>query len=125
MLGHEIDHVQSPLVPECSLFWILGPESFEWHVDECHQKQIKQEPVQADSGAIAQSTVNLYAGSAQSRRRDRQQHSSQCQNLFLTENRGNDSKKNGGHDEALDQNAHRVQWIVRTQFGRGEQLRKM
>jgi len=49
MSRHEIDHVQSPLVPERSLFWILGPESFEWHVDERHQKEISQEPVKADS----------------------------------------------------------------------------
>src|SRR6267143_4180123 len=39
MSRHEINHIQSPLLPKCSLFWILRPESFEWHVDECHQKQ--------------------------------------------------------------------------------------
>ncbi len=61
MGGHEINHIQSPLVPECSLFWMLRPQSFEWHIDECHQKKIKQKPVQTDGGPIVQSTVNLHA----------------------------------------------------------------
>src|SRR5271155_573683 len=61
MSGHEINHIQSPLVPECSLFWILRPQSFEGHVDKCHQEQIKQKPVQADGGPAVQIAVNLYA----------------------------------------------------------------
>jgi hypothetical protein len=36
-------------------------QSFEWHVDECHQEQINQEPVQANCGPIMQSSVNLHA----------------------------------------------------------------
>src|ERR1700730_8334216 len=57
MSGHEINHIQSPLVPECSLFWILRPESFEWHINERHQKQIEQEPVQADGQPTVRSIV--------------------------------------------------------------------
>src|SRR5438874_3525453 len=37
MSGHEVNHIQNPLVPECSLFRILRPEPFQWHVDQCHQ----------------------------------------------------------------------------------------
>src|SRR5258708_1033810 len=92
MSGHEINHIESPLVPKCSLFWIPRPEPFERHVDESHQKHIEQEPVQANCRPIVQSIVNLHARSAPSRCRDGKQHSSQSQNLFLALNRRNDSE---------------------------------
>ena len=45
--------------------------------------------------------------------------------FFLRQNRRNDSEYNRRHDEALDQNAHRLHRIMRAQFGRAQQLRKM
>ena len=54
MSGHEINHIQSPLVPKRSLLWILRPHSFQRHIDECHQKQIKQKPVQPNGRPIVQ-----------------------------------------------------------------------
>src|SRR5258708_2909395 len=48
MSGQEVNHIQSPLGSKCSLLRILRPDSFEWHIDECHQEHVKQEPIHAE-----------------------------------------------------------------------------
>ena len=75
MGGHEINHILGPPFSECSLFWILWPDSFEWHVDERHQQQIKQKPVHADGYAIELAPINFYARPAPSCCSDSEQHS--------------------------------------------------
>src|SRR5579872_267276 len=52
MSGHEVHNIQSPVFPECPLFWILRPESFKRRVDNSHQEHIQQEPVQANCSPL-------------------------------------------------------------------------
>jgi hypothetical protein len=61
MSGHEVDHIQSPLVAKRSLLWTQRPEPLKGHVNSCCQKQIKQKPVEANRRAIVKGFVNPNA----------------------------------------------------------------
>src|SRR5215468_9744056 len=125
MRGHEIDQILEPIFSECSLFRILGPDSFERNVDKCHQQQIKQEPIHTYGHAVELAAVHLYARTAPSCRSNGEQHSGQRQSLFLAQERRERSKCNRRHDEELDQKSREVKRIERPKFGGGQELGKM